>query len=195
MAKDKTKNKPEQGPEPKRRSFLGLLLGLGAGSLAFFAPVYAGIRSVIYPLKQQGISGKFYTLTTLDNLTEEPQKFPIVEDVKDAWVTVPRKTIGTVFLRKVNNNGIDEVQAFQTLCPHAGCTIGIGMKENPQTQQMEMLFSCPCHVANFDMNGARLDKKPDSPRDMDSLETKIEDGKVSVKFEVFAFGTAEKKSS
>lgn len=195
MTKDKTKDKLDQNPEPNRRSFLGLLLGLGAGTLAFFAPIYAGVRSVIFPLKQQGISGKFYPLTTLDNLSEEPQKFPVVDDVDDAWVKVPQKTIGTVYLRKVNQDGVDEVQAFQTLCPHAGCTIGVISKENPKTQKVETLFSCPCHVANFDLNGTRLDKKPDSPRDMDSLETKVEDGKVYVKFEVFAFGTAEKKSS
>ncbi|MDR1959255.1 MAG: Rieske (2Fe-2S) protein [Planctomycetaceae bacterium] len=193
MSKQKSKPSPTAtGLEPSRRNFLGLLAGFAAAAVAFFVPIYAGIRSVIFPLEQQGLGGKFYPLTTLDNLSQQPQKFPIVDDVVDAWVTVPKKTIGNVYLRL---NEADEVQAFQTLCPHAGCTIGVQTEENPKTKTKELLFTCPCHVAHFDLNGQLLDAKPDAPRNMDTLVTKVEDGRVFVRFEVFAFGTPEKKSS
>ena len=178
--------------EVRRRGFLGLIFGLAGGAMAFAAPVYAAVRAVIFPLEQEGIGGKDYYLTTLDQLTETPQKFPIVDDVVDAWVTVPRKTIGNVYVRKTVSG---EVLAWQALCPHAGCTLGIKTQENPKTKNTELLFACPCHVAHFDLNGNLLDEKPDSPRNMDSLETKVEDGKVYVKFQNFQFGIPSKTSA
>ena len=182
--------------EVQRRGILGLLFGLAGGAVAFAAPVYAAVRSVIFPLEKEGIGGKDYYLTTLDQLTEMPQKFPIVDDVVDAWVTVPRQTIGNVYVRKTKTES-DEVQvlAWQALCPHAGCVLGIKTQENPKKKSVETLFVCPCHVAHFDLNGNLLDEKPDSPRNMDSLETKVEDGKVYVKFQSFQFGIPTKTSA
>ena len=175
--------------EVYRRGFIGLLFGLVGGAIAFAAPVYAAIRSVVFPLEKEGIGGKFYYLTTNDQLTETPQKFPIIDDVQDAWVTVPRQTIGNVYVRKTASG---EILAWQALCPHAGCTLGVKTMANPKTSQNELLFACPCHVAHFDLTGQRLDEKPDSPRDMDSLETEDRDGKVFVKFQNFQFGVAAK---
>ncbi|MDR1493352.1 MAG: Rieske 2Fe-2S domain-containing protein [Planctomycetaceae bacterium] len=179
----------------RRRSFFGLFFGLAGGAMAFAIPIYAAIKSVIDPLKNKGLGGKFYLLTSLDSLDEIPQKFPIADDIKDAWITIPRQTIGNVYVRKIQEGNETKVLAWQSLCPHAGCTIGLKTQENPETQNVELLFSCPCHTAHFDLNGKLLDKKPDAPRNMDLLETKIENGQIYVKFEVFAFGTPEKKSS
>ena len=178
--------------EVRRRSFFGLLFGLIGSAIAFVAPIYAAVRSVIFPLEKEGIGGKDYYLTTLDQLTETPQKFPIVDDVEDAWITVPRQTIGNVYVRKTVSG---DVLAWQALCPHAGCVLGIKTQENPKTKNTELLFACPCHVAHFDLNGNLLDEKPDSPRNMDSLETKVEDGKVYVKFQNFQFGIPTKTSA
>jgi len=190
--------------EVRRRGFLGLLFGLVGGAMAFATPIFAAVCSVIFPWvkvrldigsrklileKEEGIGGKDCYLTTLDQLSETPQKFPIVDDVVDAWVTVPRQTIGNVYARKTKTG---EVLAWQALCPHAGCVLGVKTAENPKTKNAEMLFACPCHVAHFDLDGNLLDEKPDSPRNMDSLETKVEDGKVYVKFQNFQFGIPTK---
>ncbi|MCL2622984.1 MAG: Rieske (2Fe-2S) protein [Planctomycetaceae bacterium] len=193
--------------EVRRRGFLGLLFGLVGGAIAFAAPIFAAVCSVIFPWvkvrwdmdsrkltldKVEGIGGKDYFLTTLDQLSETPQKFPIIDDVVDAWVTVPRQTIGNVYVRKTESG---EVLAWQALCPHAGCVLAVKTTANPKTKNAELLFTCPCHVAHFDLDGNLLDEKPDSPRDMDSLETKIEDGKVYVKFQNFQFGIPTKTPS
>ena len=175
--------------EVRRRGFFGLLFGLVGAAIAFAAPIYAAVRSVIFPLEKEGIGGKFYYLTTEDQLNETPQRFPIIDDVVDAWVTVPRQTIGNVYVRKTVTN---EILAWQALCPHAGCVLGVKTTENPKTNNSELLFACPCHTAHFDLSGNLLDEKPDSPRDMDSLETKTEDGKVYVKFQNFQFGVSTK---
>lgn len=176
--------------EVRRRSFVGLLLGVIGGVVAFFTPVYAAVRSVIFPLSQEGIGGKEYFLTTIDMLDDTtPQRFPVVDDVVDAWVTTPKQTIGNVYLRKISDT---EVLAWQALCPHAGCVLAVKTTENPKTKNVETLFACPCHVAHFDLNGSLLDAKPDSPRDMDSLDARVENGKVYVRFQNFQFGVPGK---
>lgn len=176
--------------EVRRRSFVGLLLGLIGGIVAFATPVFAAVKAVIFPLSQEGMGGKEYFLTTIDMLDDTtPQRFPIVDDIVDAWVTVPKQTIGNVYLRKISDT---EVLAWQALCPHAGCVLAVKTTANPKTKNSETLFVCPCHVAHFDLEGNLLDEKPDSPRGMDSLETRVEDGKVYVKFQNFQFGVSTK---
>jgi nitrite reductase/ring-hydroxylating ferredoxin subunit len=190
-AKEKVKEKKSTLPEQEtaRRDFLKVSVATGVGVCAIGAPVCAAVRLVTAPVFAEGTSGKFYPLTTLDLLTERPQKFSIVDDKKDAWTTLPQQRIGSLFLRKVG----DTVQAFHSLCPHAGCMIQVGLKRNPKTEAEENLFYCPCHAAHFDLDGGRLDTV--APRDMDSLEVKVEAGHVFVKFENFTFGITEKRTT
>ena len=190
VAEVKTKEKKQQTPEQiaVRRDFLKVSVAAGVGACAVGAPLCAALRLVTAPVFAESGSGKFYPLAALDSLTERPQKFAIVDEKKDAWATLPKQKIGSLFLRKVG----DTVQAFHSLCPHAGCLIQVGVQKNPKTGTDEELFYCPCHAAHFDLNGERLDSV--APRNMDSLEVNIEGGKVFVKFENFTFGIAEKKS-
>ena len=186
----KTKEKKTASPEQDtaRRDFLKVSVAAGIGACAVGAPICAAVRLVTAPVFAEGTGGKFYPITTLASLTEKPQKFTIVDDKKDAWMVIPQQKIGSLFLRKVG----DTVQAFHSLCPHAGCMIQVDIKKNPKTGADEELFYCPCHAAFFDLDGNRLDTV--SPRNMDSLEIKIEDGRVLVKFENFTFGIADKKN-
>lgn len=172
-----------------RRSFVKTAVAAGVGVCAVGAPICAGTRLVLHSVFQEGQSGKFYPLATADSLSEKPQKFGIVDDKKDAWTTLPNQKIGSVFIRKAG----DQIVAIHSLCPHAGCMIQFGTKKNPQSGETEEMMYCPCHAAHFDLNGKRLDGV--SPRDLDTLETKIENGMVYVKFENFTFGITEKRSS
>ena len=185
--KEKKPLSPEQ--EAARRDFLKVSVAAGVGACAIGAPVCAAVRLIMAPAFAESAAGKFYPLANLDSLTERPQKFAIVDDKKDAWTTLPQQKIGTLFLRKIG----DTVQAFHSLCPHAGCMIQVGIKKNPKTGTDEELFSCPCHSAHFDLDGNRLDGV--APRNLDALEVKVEEGRVFVKFENFTFGIADKKSS
>ncbi|MDR0704940.1 MAG: Rieske 2Fe-2S domain-containing protein [Planctomycetaceae bacterium] len=170
-----------------RRDFIKIAVASGLGVCAIGTPICAGTRMVLTPVFQESQAGQFYPLAAVETLTEKPQKFAIVDNKRDAWTTLPNQKIGSLFVRKVGDN----VSAFHSLCPHAGCMIQIGTKKNPQTGNDEEMFYCPCHAAHFDLNGKRLDGV--SPRDLDSLEVKIENGKVFVKFENFTFGIAEKR--
>lgn len=181
--------------EPTRRNFCLGALATGMGAAALAVPVYAGARMACYPLQQESLSGKEYELTTLDALDETPRQFVILDDVTDAWTTAANQTIGVVYLRRTKTeNGDDAVEAFQSICPHAGCRIKAGPTKNPLTGETETLYYCPCHGDIFGLNGERLEPdKAKSARGLDSLEARIENGKVFVKFQNFQLGTAEKK--
>ena len=181
--------------DQSRRSFCLSVLGVGVGAAALAVPVYAGARMALYPWQQEGMSGKEYELTTLDALDETPRQFVILDDLNDAWTTSPNQTVGVVYLsKKKNEAGEEVVSAFQTVCPHAGCRIKVGPTKNPATGETETLFYCPCHGDAFYLDGERvLPENSKSARSMDALETRVESGKVFVKFQNFQLGTSEKK--
>ena len=173
-----------------RRTFMKLGVAGGLGLCAIGAPICAGARTVLAPIFQEGQGGKFYPLAALADLTEKPIKVSVIDDKKDAWTTLSDQQIGSIYLRKSG----EQVVALQSLCPHAGCMVQFGTVKHPKTNVAEELFHCPCHVAHFDLDGVRLDDVSPSPRDLDTLETRIADGTVFVKFENFAFGIAEKRN-
>jgi menaquinol-cytochrome c reductase iron-sulfur subunit len=67
------------------------------------------------------------------------------------------------------------VRVLSPICPHLGCSI----PWNEEKQE----FICPCHGAVFAKDGVRVSGP--SPRSMDDLETKIENGIVKVRYEYF----------
>jgi Rieske Fe-S protein len=76
----------------------------------------------------------------------------------------------------------DAVKAWSVTCPHLGCAVdrsGTGPG-----------FYCPCHDSSFDPEGHRLSGP--SPRDLDTFDTRVEDGVVLVDFRRFRQGTPEK---
>jgi menaquinol-cytochrome c reductase iron-sulfur subunit len=115
----------------------------------------------------------------LDQLREnEPKRVAIVSDRRDAWTVEKNVELGSVWLVKRGDN----VLAFSAVCPHLGCSINATTTGDA--------FACPCHTSAFDAEGKR--KSGPSPRDMDRMETKIEDGFVTVDFRRFRIGVAEK---
>jgi nitrite reductase/ring-hydroxylating ferredoxin subunit len=171
-----------------RRDFIKTAVAAGITACALGSPICAGVRTVLYPAAQSGGTGQFFPLAAVDAVTDKPAKFSVIGDRQDAWITKAHQNIGSVFLVKAGN----EVKAFHSLCPHAGCMIQFGKKTNPNTGTEEELFYCPCHSAHFAITGEKLDGV--SPRDMDSLEVKVENGSVQVKFENYIFGIPEKRA-
>ena len=185
-----TEESPTYGNEnePPRRSFCKSAIAAGVAAVAVAPPVAAGIRTVLSVTEVQSSQEKFYPVASLDTLDGTPRKFMITDDKDDSWNRNANVKVGSVFLRKTGEN---EVVALSPVCPHALCVIEAAVKKNPKTESDESLLYCPCHAAHFDLNGVRLDGV--SPRDLDILETKIENGTVYVKYEEFINGIAEKK--
>jgi menaquinol-cytochrome c reductase iron-sulfur subunit len=179
-------NSQHYSPLTHRRSFLGKIVALLAGSLALITPAAVGIVAFLNPLRQKSSAGGFIRLATLEAVPEDgtPQKFAVIADRSDAWNFFPNEPVGAVYLRRA---GKDKVEALQVVCPHAGCSIMVEATGDGKK------FFCPCHSANFDLAGKRLDATSPSPRDMDSLEIEIrENNEVWVKFQNFSTGIANK---
>jgi menaquinol-cytochrome c reductase iron-sulfur subunit len=170
-----------------RREFLGKTVAVACGAVALATPVAAGVVTFLHPLRQKSLGGQFMRLALLDAVPEDgtPLKVAVIADRSDAWSRFPAEPIGAVFLSRTGGKSDGKVEAFQVICPHAGCSIGY---DAPGRK-----YFCPCHAASFDLAGKRTDETSPSPRDMDSLEVEIRNkNEVWVKFQTFGVGTAKK---
>jgi len=183
----------EAGGQP-RRGFLTRLLGLLAGAFVLLTPLTTGILSFFNPWRQKGGGGQFIRLATLDTLPADgtPLKAAVIMDQVDAWNRAPNQPVGAVFLRRT---GATEVEAFNVVCPHAGCSVDykeIEEEADGKRQKVKKFF-CECHRASFDLSGKRTDAVSPSPRDLDSLAAKIENrNEVWVQFQNFEVGKTKK---
>ncbi len=170
---------------------MAISLAVVAGVVACLPALIAGLcASILHPLRKKGQAGQFVRLGSLDTLPADgtPVKSTVLMDQVDAWNRVANQPVGAVFLRRVNQ----EVQAFNVVCPHAGCSVEFKEEVDPSTNQKTAKFLCPCHVASFDLEGRRTDATSPSPRDMDQLEVKMEGTEVWVQFQNFQVGIPSK---
>ena len=177
----------QKAPDPSpdgRRGFLSQAAAAVFACAALAGPALSALVTFLNPLREKSAGGKLVRLAELSALPEDgtPRKFPVIADRNDAWNRFPREPIGAVFLRRVGK----QVEAFNVICPHAGCFISYEAKEN--------IFFCPCHTGRFELSGKRMGPNSPSPRDLDTLEVELRGGKeVWVKFENFQTNTPEKK--
>jgi menaquinol-cytochrome c reductase iron-sulfur subunit len=185
---------PTQPIQP-RRGFLGQVLTLAAGGIAALFPLVLGLVPFLDPLRKRrgglpkALEGEasatdvegYFAVARADALPADgtPQFFQIIADRQDAWTFIPNQPVGAVYLRRTG----DEVIALNVQCPHAGCAVDY----DPVGRE----FDCPCHKSAFTLDGERSADSP-SARDLDRLETRIEDGTVLVKYENYRTGTAQK---
>jgi hypothetical protein len=66
-------------------------------------------------------------------------------------------------------------RVLSSICPHLGCTV--------QWRAEKDRFICPCHGGTYAPDGARLAGPPN--RGMDELPTRIQNGRLAVRFEYF----------
>jgi len=148
---------------------------VGCGSLAVPA-----VRFVMAPVHRGGGAGQWIKTVKLDALPEgQPKRVALVADHRDAWTMERQVQLGAAWLVREGK----AAKAWSVTCPHLGCAIdrsatGAG-------------FNCPCHDSEFAPDGKRLTGP--SPRDMDVLDTKIDDdGFVLVDFHRYRQGIPTK---
>jgi menaquinol-cytochrome c reductase iron-sulfur subunit len=163
--------------DDRRRTLKVVLMG-GAVALCG-ASAAPAVAFVVGEAAGGGARGRWVRTVRLDALTEGvPRRVKIITDERDAWKLEKNAELGSVWLVR---NG-DAVHALAMVCPHLGCSIGLGEDGNG--------FACPCHDSFFDAAGKRRDGP--SPRDMDALETRIVDDVVEVDFRRFRQGTPDR---
>jgi len=157
------------------------VLAVAAGSCAIAAATaIPAVAFVAAPVSGKAGAGRWVRTLRLDQLTEgQPKRVAIVDDRRDAWTVERAVELGSVWLVRKG----DQVRAFSAVCPHLGCSVNAAAEAGAG-------FACPCHTSAFDAEGKR--KSGPSPRDLDLLATKIEDGVVSVDFRRFRIGIHEK---
>ena len=170
--------------QPARRDFLKKVLASVIGAIITVVPFAAGLAVFLDPLRRKGTAGGMIRVTTLEALPDDgvPRKFPILASRVDAWNKFSETPIGAVYLRHTSEG---EIQAFNVVCPHAGCFVDFLPDRNQ--------YLCPCHNSAFSVTGAIADRSSPAARGLDALEVEVRNQKeVWVKFQNFQAGRAEK---
>ena len=146
-----------------RRAFLRILpLGVVAG-------VFASIGGAAFRFLRPRLSvasGRWLDVASVSELTgTQPLTKKIVAETVAGWAVTTEER--NVFVLPAKGN-----QVLSAVCPHEGCEV--------VWEQNRNRFSCPCHESYFAADGARISGP--SPRGLDSLPMRIEDGNLQVQY-------------
>lgn len=167
-----------EAPKTDRRGALKVIATTG-GVVAAGALAMPAARFVAAPAAGAAGGGRWIKAIALEALKDgEPKRVALVADHKDAWTLEKQVELGAVWLLREG----DAVKAWSVVCPHLGCAV--------DRSATGPGFYCPCHESSFDPAGGRLSGP--SPRDMDALATRVDDGFVVVEFQRFRQGTPDK---
>jgi len=154
-----------------RRSFLGVLLGLGSVFVGGLLSVPL-IRFALFPLIRRTTESKSSPVGAVNEFSSVRE--PVMRTIKIEQVDGWRKTISekAVYITK---DARGQLRVLTSVCPHLGCTVPWNKEKNQ--------FVCPCHGATFTADGGRVSGP--SQRGMDALETSVEEGQLMVRFQYF----------
>jgi menaquinol-cytochrome c reductase iron-sulfur subunit len=157
-------------PDPSRRSFFGILLGVASAFVAALLAIPV-VRFVLYPLTAKSKTSGWSAAGPLSDAVASPIPLRRTLDLKqrDGWLETDTNPV--VYLI---NTG-DKVQALSAICPHLGCTVPWDAGRSA--------FVCPCHGGEFGPDGSYRSGPP--RRGMDTLETTVTNGNVMVKYQTF----------
>jgi menaquinol-cytochrome c reductase iron-sulfur subunit len=154
-----------------RRSFLGVLVGFGTAVVgaALSIPL---LRVTLHPLLKTTTQIDWSTVGPISDFASltAPVKRTVTVEQVDGW----RKIISdkAIYVLPAKDGA---VRVLTPICPHLGCAV----PWNEARQE----FTCPCHAAVFGPDGAH--RSGPSPRAMDELESKVEDGVLKVRYQFF----------
>lgn len=153
-----------------RRSFLGVLLGLGSAFVGALLAVPV-LRFIFYPLTAKAEDSGWAEAGLVASVSDVQTPVRRALDLKqsDGWREIASQPV--VYIIKTGG----KIKALSAICPHLGCTVPWDPGRNE--------FVCPCHGGTFSADGAHLSGPP--RRSLDSLETKVSGGKLMVKYQYF----------
>jgi quinol---cytochrome c reductase iron-sulfur subunit, bacillus type len=159
----------------KRRTFMGVISGLIASSIAAVLGVTIGRYAIVPALNDQGET-EWAELGALAGIPEgKPVRRNVLVSLNAGW-----GRFNTERLVWVIRQG-ETLTVFTAVCPHLGCTVSARAEG----------FVCPCHSSKWDARGERLSGP--SPRGLDVLEHRIEGDKLKIKYQNFRHGTPAKE--
>jgi menaquinol-cytochrome c reductase iron-sulfur subunit len=164
---------------PDRRSFLAGLLATGTAVVGTLLAIPL-LRFTLHPVLARTTEKSWADVGNVDEFQniDAPVKKLVIIEQRDGW----RKTIAEkpVYVAKDTNGDLIVLSA---VCTHLGCTVPWAEKEKK--------FVCPCHLGVFSSDGKLLGGPP--PRDMDRLQTKVEDRVLKTQYQFFRQLTRNKE--
>ncbi|TMW73582.1 ubiquinol-cytochrome c reductase iron-sulfur subunit [Alteribacter natronophilus] len=151
----------EKEHKVSRRQFLTYTL-TGVGGFMAAGMLMPMARFALDPALEAGAESDFVRVASLDELTEEPQRFDFVVEQEDGWYSSEVTRVAWIYL--ANN----EVVALSPVCTHLGCTVNWeGSESYPEN------FFCPCHGGRFERDGTNIQGTPPT-RPLDVYEVQVE---------------------
>ncbi len=168
--------KLQQTPEiVARRSFLGLLSGLIATGISAVLGITIGRYSIIPALSKSGEAG-WLDVGPLAKIPEDQlvkRSLTIAQDAGWGQFKAQR-------LVWISRKG-ETLTVFSATCPHLGCTVNV----------KDDCFACACHNSKWEATGQKI--AGPTPRNLDTLEHRIEKDNLQVKYQDFKQGIAAKE--
>lgn len=158
-------------PRADRRSFLGALFAVSAAAVTGLLAIPLA-RFSLHPLWQTTSEVQWSDVGAADELASvaAPIKLVVAVEQRDGWrKVVSRKPVYVI----AGSEG--QPRVMSSVCPHLGCSIG--------WSETRGQFLCPCHVGVFGSDGSLVSGPV--PRGMDELETRVEDGRLQVRYQYF----------
>jgi len=154
---------------PSRRSFFGILVG-SISAVVGTLMVIPLARFALHPLFHPGGGADWYPLPAFRFSSADPVRSEVEVRKVEGWrASVVKQTVW------VTRSAQGQLTVLSAVCPHLGCVV-------PWSAEQKM-FACPCHKGFFAKDGARVSGPP--PRGLDPLPSKVEDGKLWVKYQYF----------
>jgi len=170
-----TENEEGGAPAPERRSFLGLISGLIVAGISTVLGVTIG-RYSVSPAFSASNEQDWTELGSLGEFADgKLVKKNVIVSQDAGWGKF--QTQRSVW---VSRKG-DKVNVFSGVCPHLGCSV------NTRADK----FICACHGSEWNVEGATL--AGPTPRGLDTLEYRVEDNKLKVKYQDFKQGLTSKE--
>ena len=161
-----------------RRRLLGTLAA-GAGAAAAGLAIWPLAAELAEPLGgQPAQDAPWLEVAGEKEVRDAPIKAVLRVAVRDGFFTTLQE-LGAVWLRR--SGGV--LVALSATCPHLGCGIGPDATGG---------FTCPCHDSRFTADGKYVSGP--SPRGMDPLPVRVEEGRVLVQALRFATGIRARRS-
>jgi len=157
--------------EITRRSYIGWLIGLCGAAVSAVLSVPL-IRFTLFPLTTQTTETKWSDVGPLADL--QSSTTPLIRTVTVEQVDGWRKSVSEKIVY-VSKDAAGRLQVLSAVCPHLGCSV--------QWQDSKKTFVCPCHSATFEANGVCTGGP--APRGLDTLETKLQDGRLMARYQYF----------
>ena len=159
-----------------RRKFIGYAIGgiAGAITIGYAVPL---ATYLIKPALQKE-DEPWSLVSSIENIpVGQPTSLTFYSHVKVGWEE--KKAEHDVWVVK---NPEGAVTVFSPVCPHLGC----GYRWVEEIGH----FECPCHASAYDIAG-RVVAGP-APRPLDTLPSKVEEGRLYVKYEKYRLGIPRK---